>query len=253
MAGMDFDQRQDVLDALVGLLAVRQAAIGTLGTDRAVGRVRIVATGDRKALGTWTMQQSHRWRHLLSTRPGVSGEGLARSLPNNRYICGRDLRMVSIFDYDSTEEPARVMLDREPLPVYRFAYAPAQMRIVDRREVLLEGPRDSERSSIISLTSPVAIRAAARYWNAVLQTSTPCRCGLPGPELLADRQRAVLELLRRGMTDDRIAEVLGISVRTVRTEVGRAMETLDVRSRFAAGYAYARLAGRVGLQEGAVP
>jgi DNA-binding CsgD family transcriptional regulator len=247
----DLNQRQSVLDAAAGLLAVRRASIAALGTQHGAETVRLVARGDRLSLGSWTMRQSIRWRQLLSTRPAVTGETLVRSLPNNRDICARGLRMTSVFDHESTDEAARALLEHEPLAAYHFAYAPVQMRIVDRREVLLEGPQQGDCSSILSLTSTVALGAAFRYWQTVTQTSAPCRLTSRDAGRLTDRQRAVMELLREGMTDERIGEVLGVCLRTVRTEVGRVMALLGVRSRFAAGFAYARLVGADGQRDGA--
>jgi DNA-binding NarL/FixJ family response regulator len=57
---------------------------------------------------------------------------------------------------------------------------------------------------------------------------------------LTPRQHLIAAQLSAGCTDDEIAELLTISVRTVRYEVSRLLEVLEVRTRFAAGVRYAR-------------
>lgn len=61
---------------------------------------------------------------------------------------------------------------------------------------------------------------------------------LATPERSTDenhRPEAVLRLLADGLTDDAVARRLGVSVRTVRTDMASTMSTLDARSRFQAG------------------
>jgi DNA-binding NarL/FixJ family response regulator len=52
---------------------------------------------------------------------------------------------------------------------------------------------------------------------------------------LSSRQRHIIDLMSRDLSDERIAEKLGISVRTVRYDICAIMSALGVRSRFAAG------------------
>lgn len=55
----------------------------------------------------------------------------------------------------------------------------------------------------------------------------------PGPEQprLSPREREVLELLSRGLSNRETATVLGISLSTVRTHVEHVLEKLDVSNR----------------------
>jgi DNA-binding CsgD family transcriptional regulator len=55
------------------------------------------------------------------------------------------------------------------------------------------------------------------------------------------RREQVLALLADGLTDDAIARQIGVSVRTVRTEVAAALEHLGARSRFQAGVRAAQI------------
>ena len=54
---------------------------------------------------------------------------------------------------------------------------------------------------------------------------------------LTDRERHVITLAEQGMSDEQIAEQLGISVWTVRTHLRNSYEKLGVSNRTAAAYA----------------
>ena len=232
---IDHVARQQVLDASFDLQWCRREALQSLADGRPE-HVEVVASGD---VAAWTMDQSSRWRELLSTRTGATGPALTRSLPVNRKACeDNGLDMVSVFDTDSTEAEARGMLEHEPSAAYYFAFAPLQIKIVDQRQVLIQGPVELPEQTLVSLTSPRALAAARRYWKAVGATATPCRRPDSAPAL-SDRQWDIFELMLAGRTDEAIARTLGVSVRTVRGDVGAAEATLGVRSRFAAGFAFA--------------
>lgn len=53
----------------------------------------------------------------------------------------------------------------------------------------------------------------------------------PAPEPLTEREVKVLSLVSRGLTNQEIAEVLGISERTVRTHVGNILDKLHLANR----------------------
>lgn len=210
-------------------------AAGSAECSASPADAQVVASGDVSA---WTMAQAARWRHLLSTRAPVTGVALARSMPNNRRICAGDngLRMVSIFDFESTEPEARSLLEHEPSTDYYYAFAPMQIKIVDRRQVLMQGPVDDPDQPLISLTSGRALNAASTYWTAVRATAVPCQ---RRSAVLSTRQVEIFDLMLTGLTDEVIARNLGVSVRAVRGDVSAAELAMGVRSRFAAGFAFA--------------
>ena len=63
-------------------------------------------------------------------------------------------------------------------------------------------------------------------------------------EKLSSRQREILELLAKGLTNAEIGSVLGISPTTVRTHVTAILATLDVTNRTEAAMRYAECASR---------
>jgi DNA-binding NarL/FixJ family response regulator len=75
-----------------------------------------------------------------------------------------------------------------------------------------------------------------------LQSGTPARIAvLGGPRRLTRRELEVLHLVARGETDQRIAEQLYVSRRTINCHVANILAKLDVRSRTAAVMTAARI------------
>ena len=144
--------------------------------------------------------------------------------------------MVSIFDYHSLDTDARLLLANEPSGDYLFGRAPIQMKIIDRSFVILEGPSIDGAMSLMTLHSGACLEAAWRYWDAVVASAIPVEdAGISDLGVLTKRQRQVVALLASDLGDDAIAASLGVSVRTVRSEVAAILAALGVKSRFAAG------------------
>ena len=225
--------RQTVLDA-AAVLQVRRSETAALVAQRELPDVEIVERGyDR--INRWFLEQSAGWRELLSVRPSGTTVRLRASLPNNRAQVKRGLRMVSIFDVYGLEPEARVLLANEPVGTYLLSATPVQMKIVDRRFVLLQGPEVDGEPSVMAVSSGRCLDAAWRYWEAAVNSSFPAGDGMTTLGDLTPRQRQVVALMSTGLGDDAIADSLGVSVRTVRSDVAVVLDALGVRTRFAAG------------------
>jgi DNA-binding NarL/FixJ family response regulator len=98
------------------------------------------------------------------------------------------------------------------------------------------GPPDIERAyaehGIFAYLEKQAFDRRA-FLCTVAETQTACR---PGSELdcLTDREREVLELLARGMTNKEIAEALVITTNTVKRHLKAIFEKLEIHTRSAA-------------------
>lgn len=223
---------QRVLDASTWLLSVRMKALDHLGSGRSCATATLVGEGDVKR---WCMEDATHWNHVLSTRPMTCGASLEASMPNNRRLVANGLGMTSVFDEYGTEPDARRILENEPSDAYYFGCAPVEMRLIDHRRVLLNGQENPR--SLLQLSSPTALAAAFHYWDTVAASVTRCYRGTDRPVELTARELRILELLAEGLSDGAIAATLGLSVRTIRTDVAAAMQTLGANTRFELGYA----------------
>jgi DNA-binding CsgD family transcriptional regulator len=150
--------------------------------------------------------------------------------------------MVSVFDYFGLDADARLLLANEPIGDYLFGRAPVQMKIIDRRYVLLDGPSIDGSMSLMAIHARACMDVAWRYWDAVVESAIPVEdAGISDLGVLTKRQRQVVALLASDLGDEAIAASLGVSVRTVRTEVATILAALGVKSRFAAATRLARL------------
>jgi len=225
--------RQEVLDA-AAVLQVRRSETAARAARGDLTDLEVIGPGVA-VVNDWMREASTHWRDLLSVRPWASTKGLRVSLPHNRTLLGRGLKMISIFGADGCDLDARLMLANEPVGTYLFSIAPVQMKIVDRQSVMLEGPTTEGQTRIMLVHSGPCLDAAWRYWQAALSCAVPAREGADALEELTPRQRQVVALMANGVTDEGIADTLGVSVRTVRTDVARVLDALGVRTRFAAG------------------
>lgn len=227
------DTRQTVLDAAALLQLRRSEAAAMLARGKAPGG-EIVARGC-EAMNRWMFQAALGWRELVSVRPAATVAELRVSLPNNRMMLARGLKMVSVFDHDRLDHDARRLLTGEDDERYLFGFATVQMKIVDRSHVLLQGPFEDGEPSIMALHAPAFLEAAWRYWHAVAASSFPAVADARELEGLTPRQRQIVAMLATDVRDEDIAATLGVSVRTVRSDIAALMSSLGVRSRFSAG------------------
>lgn len=223
--------RQAVLDAAAVLQVRRSEVAARVEAGRCPG-AEVVAIG-REEIAEWMYRRGHEWSELLSTRGCARLVELRISVPVNRYFLERGAEMVSLFDYGGTEPAVRTMLANEKLGSYLFGVCPVQMKIVDREFVILAGPVIDGSMSIMRVTTPQCMEAAWRYWESAVASVVPIQETPSGGDLTS-RQQQVVALLAADLGDEAIAAALGVSVRTVRSDVAAVLESLGVRSRFAA-------------------
>lgn len=223
--------RQAVLDAAAVLQVRRSEAAAQVASGTAPD-IEVVARHPH--INPWMVEASQTWGELFSVRPSTTTAQIRASLPNNRVLLERGIRMVSIFDRHGVEPGARAILAAEPAGTYLFSIAPVQMKIVDRKFVLLHGPEVDGEPSVMAVSSPRCMDAAWRYWEATISASSPPD-GVTSFGDLTPRQRQVVALMATGAGDEAIAATLGVSVRTVRSDVAALLDLLGVKTRFAAG------------------
>jgi DNA-binding NarL/FixJ family response regulator len=125
---------------------------------------------------------------------------------------------------------ARVRISRTELP--------HEMIMMDRRLVVLAGPREADQRTFTVLSDPGAVSGIRSMFEAVwggareLAEVRPAAVGVPP---LDNQRREILTRLASGATDEAAASELGLSVRTYRRRVAELMDSLGARSRFQAG------------------
>lgn len=126
---------------------------------------------------------------------------------------------------------------------YLVGYAPVAVTVLDRRAVMLTDAAEAGRRGLDrTLYGGDVVRAALRYVDAVRATAAPAHeLVLPAAKALTRRQHAVACLLAEDHDDTSIGRELGVSLRTVHSDVADLCRALGVSTRFAAGKAYARL------------
>jgi DNA-binding CsgD family transcriptional regulator len=200
------------------------------------GHVRVVAVGLRTIRQEIPKIAEHS-AELLSVGLRSSPASLLSNHRPNVALRERGVRMVSLFDYESADVDARQLLTSLTGTPYHFCRGSVQMKILDRRTVLLEGPTLGGERSLIAVTDPRVVGAAFAYWRAVLPTAVPA--GATRGDLhtlgLTDRQREVAGLMTADLADEAIAQLIGVCVRTVRADIAAIMRALNVRTRFGAG------------------
>ncbi|GAB3765760.1 hypothetical protein GCM10027600_14780 [Nocardioides ginsengisegetis] len=230
---IDEAARQAVLDA-AALLQVRRSQVAAALSRGEDVEAQVMARGI-DGTNDWMMRAAYDWRELCSVRPAATVAQLRVSLPNNRALLERGLRMVSLFDYDRLDRGARLLLAGEGSECYRFAFATVQMKIVDRRTVLLQGPFVDGEPTVMAVQSPACLAAARGYWEAVVASSFSTSEEPGQVDGLTPRQQQIVAMLATDARDEVVAATLGVSVRTVRSDIAALMEALGVRSRFSAG------------------
>jgi DNA-binding CsgD family transcriptional regulator len=235
--------RLRVMDALARLQVERSRVVSAMERGQRVA-ARFLGRGAQD-VNVAMVKAAGSWRVLDSIRSSGTVEQLSVSLPNNAFHMKAGLRMTSVWHRSGLDPDVRLMLAGEDPSAYFFSYAPVPMKIIDRRSVLLEGPRVAGEMTVIDVEDPACLAAARGYWDAVVSGMYPCDAETAALADLTVRQRRVIALMLTSSSDDEISRRLGVSVRTVRTEIAVVLSMLDAPNRFVAGV---RLRERLGIR-----
>ena len=116
------------------------------------------------------------------------------------------------------------------------ASLPTRLIIIDRRQALLPAQLGDAREGAVLLWGEGTIAALCALFESVWSDATPFGTK-PAPDArgLPRQEAEVLRLLALGLTDEAIANKLGVSPRTARRIAAELLERLEARSRFEAG------------------
>jgi DNA-binding CsgD family transcriptional regulator len=252
MSRDNFHSRQVVLDASLRLQLVRARYCDEWAAGQGTADVHVFGT-DVASLRGWIQAQLESCGELIAVTT-TRGQTLEAFVPAHRYnrsLVERGVRMTSFFDASGASNQLRhFIIAADDMPYY-LACGSMQVKVLDGERVMVEGPLVEDRRSLMLMRGTEALNAARQYLKAVRDTAVrACEFRDRTGDLTA-RQHVIAQQLEDGLTDDEIADRLGLSVRTVRYEVARLMEAFEVGTRFAAGVRYARMKALLddGLQE----
>lgn len=180
-----------------------------------------------------------------------SSGALRASRPVTCRLLERGVRMRTLYLGSARRQPAAVAhahwLIQRGAQVRTCPVLPLRMMIFDGARVVVPG---SDGTSACVLDNPAAVALAvalfhqqwadAADWSAPAHRATNVNTG-ERSDRPTGQELALLRLLADGETDERMARMLGVSVRTVGRMTCDLLRTLGARSRFQAGaFAMAR-------------
>ena len=231
-----------VLDASLRLQLVRARHCDEWFAGRGTAEVHVFGPDD-PGLRDWLRELCASSEELVAVT-STRCQTLETFLPSHRFnqvLIERGVRMTSYFDPSGgPDELTDFIIGAADMP-YHIACGAMQVKLLDSERVVVEGPVVEDRRSLMVLRGLDAVNATRQYLKAVRETAVRASELRDRTVELTCRQQVVAQQLEDGHTDEEIAERLGLSVRTVRYEVARLMEALEVGTRFAAGVRYARL------------
>ncbi len=243
-AEISFPGRQAVMDASLRLQVVRAARCDDWAGGRSLRAEVHFFGSDPQGLREWLHDECTGAGELVAVT-STRHQTVETFAPSHRLNCElvrRGVMMTSFFDPSGGSGAVTDFIVGAAEMPYYVACGPIQMKLFDGERVLVEGPvTDDGQRSLMLMNGPEAVNAARQYLKAVRQSAIRAGDLRDRKVDLTSRQHLIADQLSEGCTDDQIAERLDISVRTVRYEVSRLLEVLEVKTRFAAGVRYARM------------
>ncbi|AXI72134.1 LuxR C-terminal-related transcriptional regulator [Streptomyces bacillaris] len=249
LASLLAGQETELLEKERQIRASRIAMAGLLADIRATGQ----GVSEVQKLRSMDQIQS-KIEHLAGTCTseiaafvpggGQSEEHLEAARPLDTSTSDRGVRLRYIFldscrNSPATREYVAWLGERGGL-VRTVPRLPLRMLIYDRSRAIVPMDATAADQGALVLDGTGALTGLLALFEQTWQQAKPlgesaaeAAAGQGGP--LSPPERAVLDLLTEGFTDEAIARQLGVSVRTVRRVTADLMHRLGARSRFEAG------------------
>ena len=242
-------KEQQVLAARQQQIEASRSAVAALVADYADMRPRQPDPDVERLVGAEAVAErlEHLARHAvtetLSLLPGggQSPASLAASRPLDESALQRGVRVRTIYLDSVRNDPATLAyahwLTELGGEVRTAAVLPTRLFVVDREVAVVPAHAPSGGTAAIMLRSPALIVGLCALFDSIWKGATPllARRRPRDRHGLTSQERAILNLMGEGHTDEVIARRLAVSVRTCRRVIADLMERLDARSRFQAG------------------
>jgi DNA-binding CsgD family transcriptional regulator/biotin operon repressor len=210
-------------EGLDGATGTPPAPVDVLPTPEAVyvHVLDFIRRARREVLHMWTGLRGSfgGWQEIADLHDGAVQRGV-------------EVRMV--YPSQMTTE----ILPISTMPVRVVPAPPLEMHVFDRRVGII----DDQDAVFLMIRGQALVHVLHAFfetwWNAAEDTGD-----FPSAEevdLPSSEERTLLQLLCAGVKDEKIARMLGFSVRTVRRKIANLMDSLDASSRFQAGVLAAR-------------
>ncbi|MHA6758667.1 LuxR C-terminal-related transcriptional regulator [Streptacidiphilus sp. PAMC 29251] len=179
---------------------------------------------------------------VLAFVPGGAQTEASRtsSRPLDRKLLERGVDMRTVYLDSVRNDTATInyarWLTEQGGQVRTTATLPLRMIVVDQETAVVPLDPQAPRAGAAVLHGSGAVAAMCALFDQIWSGATPLGTVKPRNEQgLSDQERALLQILAQGDTDESAARKLGISDRTVRRLIAHLMEMLGARSRFQAG------------------
>ncbi|MGZ4598993.1 MAG: hypothetical protein ACXVGS_03935 [Oryzihumus sp.] len=207
------------------------AAVAAVTADPGVGGARLLGSTGEEVRSTFEQLERETQRSVWALAPEPGDPRTLHTAADERSRRrGLDLR--TIVDGSATQRPIAAP---EVLLRHQIRVAPVllQMLLVDGDRIVIDGPRMTAGSRSGWLVwDPATVDAARSLWRTTEAASVQLP---PSAVFLSERQHRIAQGLVDGLTDGAMARALGVSLRTVASEVRMLMEAVDARSRYQAG------------------
>ncbi|WP_329136456.1 LuxR C-terminal-related transcriptional regulator [Streptomyces sp. NBC_01476] len=152
----------------------------------------------------------------------------------------RGVRMRTVYLDSVRNDPATVQyaqwLNELGGTVRTVPALPLRMIIADGSIAVVPLDPDDPSKGAVLLRSPGVVAALCALFEQLWERAKPLgEASSRDTHGLTDQERQLLRLLADGLTDERAAQRLGVSLRTVRRMMSTLMARMDSRSRFQAG------------------
>jgi DNA-binding CsgD family transcriptional regulator len=173
---------------------------------------------------------AERHEHLaINTEDVITPATVAASDPVDLALLARGVRMRTL------GLPRRGVTWRPPLPGSEHREAdglPLKLMVFDRRAAVFPADPVDFEAGAIEVADPDAVARLVQVFSGLWATATdPHQQGVP-PVMLTPRERAILDKLAAGHSEQTAAQELGLSRRTVVYALRSLMDRLGVENRF---------------------
>ncbi|WP_405617076.1 LuxR C-terminal-related transcriptional regulator [Streptomyces sp. NBC_00076] len=177
---------------------------------------------------------------VFATGGGQPAESLEAAKPLDSAVLGRGVRVRYVY-LDSVRNDGATTayaqwLTQQGGQVRTVPHLPTRLLIYDRALAIVPVNPQVADAAVIALEDLGVVSALQALFERTWEQASPLGADRArDAQGLTAQERAVLELLARGFTDEMIAKKLAVSVRTVRRMTAGLMTRLNAGSRFQAG------------------